>query len=64
MSIEVRNVSKTFGNYSALNNISLKIENGELISLLGPSGSGKTTLLRIIAGMEAPDQALGFGKPV
>ncbi len=59
MSIEVRNVSKTFGNYSALNNISLKIENGELISLLGPSGSGKTTLLRIIAGMESPDQQVG-----
>lgn len=55
MSIEVRNISKTFGSFHALQNISLKIDNGELISLLGPSGSGKTTLLRVIAGMESPD---------
>jgi len=41
MSIEIKNISKSFGSFSALNNISLKIENGELISLLGPSGSGK-----------------------
>lgn len=55
MSIEVKNISKSFGSYKALDSVDLKIEDGELISLLGPSGSGKTTLLRIIAGMETPD---------
>ena len=69
MSIEVQNISKSFGTFTALKDISLKIENGELISLLGPSGSGKTTLLRVIAGMEAPDpnpnsHVLFFGEDV
>lgn len=55
MSIRIDKVSKRFGNFSALNNISLDIKSGELVALVGPSGCGKTTLLRIIAGLEAPD---------
>ncbi|MBC7549153.1 MAG: ATP-binding cassette domain-containing protein, partial [Polaromonas sp.] len=56
MSIQIRNVSKNFGDFSALGDVSLDIESGELVALLGPSGCGKTTLLRIIAGLETPDR--------
>ena len=55
MSIEIRNVSKQFGDFHALRDVSLNIESGELIALLGPSVCGKTTLLRIIAGLETAD---------
>ena len=55
MSIGIANVTKTFGNFVALNNISIDIPEQEITALLGPSGCGKTTLLRIIAGLETPD---------
>jgi sulfate/thiosulfate transport system ATP-binding protein len=55
MSILVRNVSKSFGDFAALSDVSLEVEGGSLTALLGPSGSGKSTLLRVIAGLEYPD---------
>jgi sulfate/thiosulfate transport system ATP-binding protein len=55
MGIEVRGLSKSFGRFVVLNDVSLSVASGELVALLGPSGSGKTTLLRIIAGLETPD---------
>jgi sulfate/thiosulfate transport system ATP-binding protein len=55
VAIEARNISKRFGDYQALDDVSVLVPEGSLTALLGPSGSGKSTLLRVIAGLEAPD---------
>jgi sulfate transport system ATP-binding protein len=59
MSINIHSISKTFGAYKALEDVSLEVPNGSLTALLGPSGSGKTTLLRIVAGLESADDGPG-----
>jgi len=59
MSISIQSISKTFGSYKALEDVSLEVPNGSLTALLGPSGSGKTTLLRIVAGLEFADDGPG-----
>ena len=56
MSIVVESVSKRFGDFTALNDVSLSVRDGSLTALLGPSGGGKSTLLRVIAGLEQPDE--------
>jgi sulfate/thiosulfate transport system ATP-binding protein len=56
MSISIRNVSKRFGSFVALEDVSLDVPTGSLTALLGPSGSGKSTLLRIVSGLERPDE--------
>jgi len=54
--VELKNITKKFGDFTALDNINVEVEEGELLSLLGPSGCGKTTTLRIIAGLETPTE--------
>jgi len=60
MSISARNITKRFGDFLALDNVSVEVETGSLLALLGPSGSGKTTMLRVIAGLETPDDGSVF----
>src|SRR6201982_3962618 len=54
MSIELKQVTKRFGETTAVNEVSFSVKEGELMALLGPSGGGKTTVLRMIAGLELP----------
>ncbi|HEY8628716.1 MAG TPA: TOBE-like domain-containing protein [Gaiellaceae bacterium] len=58
--IEARGVTKRFGDFVALEDVSVAVESGSLTALLGPSGSGKSTLLRVIAGLERPDAGAVF----
>jgi sulfate transport system ATP-binding protein len=60
MSIVVRNVTKQFGAFVALDDVSIEVRPGSLTALLGPSGSGKSTLLRVVAGLERPDAGSVF----
>lgn len=60
--LRIEHISKKYGEFSALNDISIDIAEGEFICLLGPSGCGKTTLLRIIAGLEKPTEGKVFLK--
>ncbi|MCD7927521.1 MAG: ATP-binding cassette domain-containing protein, partial [Oscillospiraceae bacterium] len=54
--VQLRRVSKRFGAFAAVRDVSLSVPTGKLAALLGPSGSGKTTLLRMIAGLETPEE--------
>jgi sulfate transport system ATP-binding protein len=56
--IEARHIVKRFGDFTALDDVSVEVEPGSLTALLGPSGSGKSTLLRVIAGLERPDSGV------
>jgi len=60
MAIEARNVTKRFGDFVALDDVSIEVKSGSLTALLGPSGGGKSTLLRVIAGLETPDSGEVF----
>src|SRR5215203_692940 len=55
LALEIRGISKAYGRFPALTDVSLQAKDKEFLALLGPSGSGKTTLLRVLAGLEQPD---------
>src|SRR3954469_5300372 len=56
MGIQARNVTKRYGTFAALDDVSITVPDGSLTALLGPSGGGKSTLLRVVAGLERPDR--------
>src|SRR5687768_10284595 len=58
--IELRNVTKSFGSFTAVGDVSLEVRAGEFLTLLGPSGCGKTTILRMISGFETPTMGRVF----
>ena len=58
--IEIKNISKSFGNVNAINNVSLKIYKNEILCLLGDNGAGKSTLIKILAGVFKPDNGKIF----
>ena len=58
--LELRNVTKRFGNFTAVDNVSFSVQKGKVLSLLGPSGCGKTTTLRLISGFENVDEGSIF----
>ena len=62
MAIAVHEVTKRYGDFTAVDNLSLTVRDGSLTALLGPSGSGKSTLLRMIAGLETPDTGSGHDR--
>ena len=62
--LEIKNLSKSFGTFNALDNISLRVKDGDFVCFLGPSGCGKTTLLRCIAGLEIQSKGNIFQRDV
>ena len=53
--VEIKEISKVYGNHKVLKDLSLNIKEGEIVSIVGSSGSGKTTLLRVLSGLEIPE---------
>ena len=63
LNISIKSITKTYGDFHALNDVNLEVNSGEFLTLLGPSGSGKTTLLMVLAGFTRPDYgSVKFGE--